>query len=164
MDFTSVTAAKFLFEHILMQFGYPKILMSDHGTHILNEMISALTKEFQVYHQRSTPYHPQANRMVEAFKKVLENVLTKVFNAQQSDWDIRIPAVLWAYRMTYKTLTGQTPFWLIYGFEVVIPMEYIVPNLHITILTGMTHRRALEERLTQLDELEEEIFLAGFHK
>ena len=49
-DCTSVTAAKFLFEYVLTQFGCPKILMSDHGMHFLNEMISMLMEEFQVYH------------------------------------------------------------------------------------------------------------------
>ena len=45
-DFMAATAAKFLFEHVLTQFGCPKILMSDCGTHFLNERISVLTEEF----------------------------------------------------------------------------------------------------------------------
>ena len=43
-------------------------------------------------------------------------------------------------------------------------MECIVPSLCIAALTGMTDRGALEERLAELDELEEEQFLAGFHQ
>lgn len=43
-------------------------------------------------------------------------------------------------------------------------MEYMVPSLHIEKLTSMTDRRTLEERLVQFDELEEEIFLVGFHQ
>ena len=81
-DCMGATAVKFLFEHLLTRFGCPKILMSDRGTYFLNEMINALMEEFQVYHQKSTPYHPQANGTVEAFNKVLENALTKVCNAQ----------------------------------------------------------------------------------
>ena len=42
-------------------------------------------------------------------------------------------------------------------------MEYIVPSLHIVVLTGMMDREAMEERLTQLEELEEERFFVGFH-
>lgn len=56
----------------------------------------------------------------------------------------------------------HTPFRLVYEVEVVMPMEYIVPSLHIEKLIGMTDRGALEERLVQLDELEEESFLVGF--
>ena len=52
---------------------------------------------------------------------------------------------------------------MVYGVEAVMPMEYIVPSLRITVLTWMTNREALEERLAQLEELEEEWFFAGFH-
>jgi hypothetical protein len=38
---------KFIFEYVLTRFGCPKILMSDRGTHFLNETISALMEEFQ---------------------------------------------------------------------------------------------------------------------
>lgn len=109
-DYTGATTTKFLFEHVLTRFGCPKVLMSDRGTHFLNETISALTEEFQVYHQKSTPYHPQANGTVEALNKILENTLTKVCNTQWNDWDVHVLVVLWAYRTTCKKLTGQTPF------------------------------------------------------
>ena len=78
--------------------------MSDRGTHFLNEIISALIEEFQLYHKKNTPYHPQATGIVDMFNKGLENALTKVFNSQRSDWDLCIPLVLWAYQTTCKKL------------------------------------------------------------
>ena len=35
-------------------------------------------------------------------------------------WPEELPSVLWAYRTTTRTRTGETPFNLIYGTEAVI--------------------------------------------
>lgn len=53
---------------------------------------------------------------------------------------------------------------MVYGVNVVMPIEYIMPNLRIATFTCMVDREALEEWLTQLMELEEDIFLVGFHQ
>lgn len=99
-DCITKAAVEFIFEYILSRFGCPKIFLSDQGSHFLNQTIEALTMEFQFYHQKSTPYHPQANKTVEEFNKSLEIALTKVCNVNVNKWHLRIPVVLWAYRTT----------------------------------------------------------------
>jgi len=63
-----------------------------------------------VYHLKGMLYHPQVNGTVEHFNKILEYALAKVCNTQRNDWDMCIPIVLWAYRMTYNNLIGEMPF------------------------------------------------------
>jgi hypothetical protein len=128
--------------------------MSNQGTHFINKTIEALTQEFEVHHQKSTPYHPQAN----------ETTLTKICSVNKDDWDLRIPIVLWAYITTCKKLTTQTPFKLVYGLEAVVPMEYFVPSLRIATFTDMDGTGVVQDRLVQLVELEEDRFIVGFHQ
>jgi transposase InsO family protein len=90
-------------------------MMSDQGMHFINKTIQVILEEFKVHHQKVTPYHPQANGMVEAFNKILENAQMKICNVNRDDWDLKVPTILWAYRTTCKKLTGNTPFKLVYG-------------------------------------------------
>jgi len=51
----------------------------------------------------------------------------------------------------------------VYGQEAVISMEYIIPSLRVVVFTDMKNFDADEERLSQLIQLEEDRFVAGFH-
>jgi hypothetical protein len=43
-DCSTETTTHFLFEQVITRFGYPNIMMSDQGTHFINNTIRAMTK------------------------------------------------------------------------------------------------------------------------
>jgi len=65
------TAAIFVFNHIISRFGVSQAIITDHGRHFRNIMMTKLTNQLGLHHDSSTPYYPQANGLVEAINKVL---------------------------------------------------------------------------------------------
>ena len=49
---------KFLKEVIFPRFGYPLVLISDNGTHFVNDKVKTLLKHHGIEHRLATPYHP----------------------------------------------------------------------------------------------------------
>lgn len=58
----------------------------------------------------------------------------------------------------------HTTFSLVYGKETIMPMEFLVPSLCIALMTKMTKKGALEKRLKELMELEQDRIIAGYHQ
>jgi hypothetical protein len=55
---TGKTATLFIFNHIITCFGVPQAIVTDHGIHFKNFMMSKLTKTLGLHHENSTPYYP----------------------------------------------------------------------------------------------------------
>jgi hypothetical protein len=53
---------------------------------------------------------------------------------------------------------------LVYGQEVMMPMEFILPSLHIAVINDLSNSCAIEERLAQLVYPEEDRFVAGLQQ
>lgn len=101
-----------------------------------------------------------ANGQVEATNKIIVAILHKTCEVERKDWEEQIPTVAWEYRTMYKATTGNTPFHLMYGQEVTMPMEHIVPSLWVAIQNRLGDEESLKERLYTLLKLNERRKLA----
>ncbi|XP_070017976.1 uncharacterized protein [Nicotiana sylvestris] len=93
---------------------------------------------------------PDANQ-AESTNKVIINNLKKRLEESKGNWPEVLPGVLWAYRTTAKTSTGETPFSLVYGAEALIPVDIGEPS---TRFTQATQESNDEEMRVNLDLLE----------
>ena len=161
---TKDVATKFIYENIITRFGCPLTLISDQGTPFINQTIQILLKEFLIDHHKSSAYHPQANGAIESFNKTPRKGLTKICNIDKDDWDEKIPVVLWAYRTTYKKATNQTPFKLVYGQEDIVPLHFRQHTLEIAHILKIDATESRNERMFQLQKLEEDRVIAIHHQ
>ncbi len=114
--------AKFIYEEIICRFDAFRVLQSDRETHFVNEVIKKLTDKFRIQHSLSLPYHPQSNRLVKCFNRTLYKGLVKVAETI-NDWDTYIQPVLFSYQTRKLRITGQLPFTLVYGKNLVLVMD-----------------------------------------
>ena len=155
-DNTTASTAKFIYENLWCRFGCPIELVSDQGGHFVNRIICELTSHYAVVHKKSTPYYPQANGLAESTNKTLQTILKKIVNENHMDWDDKLHSALWAYRTTYKTSIGSTPFRLAFGLEAVMPIEFQVPSLRLQIAERLPESESEHQHLVQLLELGEQ--------
>ena len=132
------TVALFLFNHVITRFWVPQAIVTDHGSHLCNQMMAKLSATLGFRHENSTPYYPQSNGQVEAINKVLKTMLCRMVGEHKSNWNLTLFSTLWAYRTSMKIAIDFMIFQLVYGMESVLPIEckmtplklvvYIIPN------------------------------------
>ena len=62
---------------------------------------------------------------------MLKLIKTRLEGAKEG-WPDEFPGVLWAYRTTVRTPTGETPFKMAFGIEAVILVEIGVSSIRRT--------------------------------
>src|SRR6202022_2584669 len=147
--------AKFLKENIFSRFGCPRELVSDRGTHFVNDVIMELTNKYKIKHRLTTPDHPRANGQPEKINGILCNINTKTVQGSMSDWDSKLLNALWAYRTASKVTTKFTPFQLVYGQEAILPIELELPSLRIAIDERLSDEESFQEPIAMLERLDE---------
>jgi len=80
-----IVTAKFLYDHILTQFGCPLTIVTNQGTRFIYDVTRYLINHFILGYTSSIIYYPQGNEQVKSINKVFETLFTKLMNENQND-------------------------------------------------------------------------------
>ena len=163
-SYAKLNAAKvatFIRSHIICRYGVPHELISDRGVHFRGE-VDTLLQRYDIQHHRSSAYRPQKNGAVEAANKNIKRILRKMIETSR-DWSEKLPFALWAYRTFFRTSTGATPYSLVYGMEVVLPVEIEMGSLRVALEQQILEVEWVQSRLDHLSLLDEKRLRAADH-
>ena len=137
----------------MCRFGVPKVLVSNNGQQFDNTPIREFYEQLGINNHYSSPSHPQANGQAEVVNRSLLKIIKTQLKGAKGIWLNELPSVLWAYRTTVRTSTGETPFKLAYGSEAVIPVEVHMANHKVMGYRDEENKEQFRLNLDLIDEV-----------
>ena len=105
--------------------GFPEEIQTDRGTQFTSETMKEVNRLLSIKGITTSPYHAQANGLVERFNGTVKSMLRKLCAEQPREWDRYLPALLFAYREVPQESLRFSPFELLYGRKVRGPIQIL---------------------------------------
>ncbi|CAL9011062.1 unnamed protein product [Prunus brigantina] len=155
----TITAARietFVWQNIVCRFGIPNAIVTDNGRQFDNAKFKQFCSNLKIKLCFASPAHPQSNGQVEAVNKIIKRTLKTKLDKAKGCWPELLPEVLWSYRTTFRTSTGETPFSLSFGTEAVAPVEIGQPTYRTSTYEAEANDEQLALNLDFIDELRDQ--------
>ena len=163
-SYAKINAAKvatFIKSYIICRYGVPHELISNRGVHFRGE-VDTLLQRYGIQHHKSSAYRPQTNGTIEATNKNIKRILRNMIETFR-DWSEKLPFTLWAYRTSFLTSTGATPYSLVYGMEAIFPVEMEIGSLRVALEQQISEAEWVQSRFDQLSLLDEKRLIVANH-
>lgn len=126
-DMTAVTVAECVVRGWIKRYGCPREIHSDQGRQFESAVFQEVCKLLEISKTRTTPLHARSDGFIERMNRSIQNILSKLVESNQKDWDTHLDFITMAYNSTPQESTGYSPYHLLYGEEITIPLDLLSP-------------------------------------
>eukprot|EP00253_Pinus_taeda_P029494 PITA_29494 len=147
---------EFIDQFIITRFGVPNALVFDNASYFSGNAMFDFTIKRGFKLKYSTNYYPQGNGLAKSTNKNLIKIIKRTIEQNHKNWHKSLIFALWADKITQKASIGSSPFKLVYGKEVVLPTNLILPSLALVQFIEESPSSSLQLRHDQILKLEEE--------
>ncbi|KAK3042452.1 hypothetical protein RJ639_000176 [Escallonia herrerae] len=149
---TSAKCEDFFWKNVICRFGVPRALVVDNGKQFDNINFRTFCSNLSIDLRFTSVAHPQSTGQTENMNRGILQGLKKKLNEAKGAWVDELPKVLWAYRTTPHSVTGETPFSLCYGTEAMLPVEIGVPTIRALHFSELNNDVGLRANLDLVEE------------
>ena len=116
--------------HFFPVHSFPQILITDNGLEFCAQAWEKYLQNLGIEHRCTPPYRPQANSINERSHRSIKSMISKLCSNRTADWEIKLPDVLLAHRISVSSTSGFSPFYLLYGRRPRMPMTKLLSARH----------------------------------
>nr|ABF98738.1 retrotransposon protein, putative, Ty3-gypsy subclass [Oryza sativa Japonica Group] len=166
--------ARDFFINIVHRFGVPNRIITDNDTQFTSGAFKDFCEDFSIKICYASVAHPMSNGQVErANGMILQGIKARVFDRLHpyaGKWVDQLPSVLWSLRTTPSRATGQSPFFLVYGAEAMLPSEVEFESLRFRNFNEEGYEEGRVDDINRLEEAREAAliqstrYLQGLHR
>jgi hypothetical protein len=112
---------------VLHRFGFPNTIITDLGSNFTANQFWEFCENARIEVKYVSVAHPRANGQVEwANGMIIDGLKKRLYDENSKKggkWIHELPHVIWGLRTQSSKATGQTLFFLVYGFEAILPAD-----------------------------------------
>lgn len=109
----------------------PDSIHSDQGRNFESQVFEEMCHLLEINKTLSTAYHPEGNGQIENLHKTLKNMLKARVEDDPQGWDEQLDYYMMAFRSRVHSSTGHTPFELMFGREMRIPLDVMMGRTEV---------------------------------
>ena len=121
---------RFIWRQIICQYSLPGLIIINRGSENKGE-VKKCCKDLNILRIQISAYNARANGINENGHLPIAGSLAKGSDLMGQAWTLLLPLVLFADRTTIRRSHGLTPFYLLYRYKPVLPIEVEIPTWRI---------------------------------
>ncbi|GJP52569.1 hypothetical protein CLOM_g11671 [Closterium sp. NIES-68] len=126
---TAEQIAQLFIANVIRLHGLPTAIISDRDPKFTSNFWRHLWDQFDTKLQFSSTYHPQTDGQTERVNQTMEQLIRTTCTDPQT-WEKSLPLLEFAYNNAPSATTHQSPFFLNYGQDPVVPS---IPNIETPV-------------------------------
>jgi hypothetical protein len=128
----TIQVISFLNSNIITRFSIPECLVFDNASYFSSLEMSDFSLEKGIKSKYNASYYPKGNGLVESTNKNLIKIIKRTVSENHKNWHNTLLNTIWADRVTPKTIVGNSPFFLVYGREAILPLHVLLSSLQLS--------------------------------